>query len=180
MAFMDLRPYIDEIHRQLESAAETGGEDARVLAEKLVAPLDAAVRLSLLDAVTAAAQEITCELAPGSVEVRLRGRNVEFVVTTPTEPEGGPASESEPPVDWSAPGVAVGLTVGDERGVSRINVRMPEHLKVRVDHAAAEEGLSVNTWLVRAAAAAVERADPARRIDKRGQGGSNRFTGWSR
>jgi hypothetical protein len=177
---MDLGPYIDEIHRQLESASEAGGEDARALAERLVAPLDAAVRLSLLDAVTAAAQEITYELAPGSVEVRLRARNVEFVVTTPAEPEGGPASETEPPVDWSATGVAVGTTVGDERGVSRVNVRMPEHLKVRVDHAAAEEGLSVNTWLVRAAAAAVERGDPSRRVDRRPQRGSNRFTGWSR
>jgi hypothetical protein len=180
MASMDLGPYIDEIHRQLESAAEAGGEDARGLADRLVAPLDAAVRLSLLDAVTAAAQEITYELAPGSVEVRLRGRNVEFVVTTPTEPEGGPASEAESPVDWSSTGVAVGAAVGDERGVSRINVRMPEPLKVRVDQAAAEEGLSVNTWLVRAAAAAVERGGPSRRVDRHPQRGSNRFTGWSR
>ena len=85
---MDLRPYIDEIHDQLEVAADAGGEDARALAERLVAPLDAAVRLSLLDALAAAAQEITCELAPGSVEVRLRGRDPEFVVTAPTEPAG--------------------------------------------------------------------------------------------
>ena len=52
---MDLRPYIDEIHHQLEVAAETGGEAARALAERLIAPLDAAVRLSLLDALAAAA-----------------------------------------------------------------------------------------------------------------------------
>ena len=72
-----------------KSAAEGGGEAARALAERLVAPLDAAVRLALLDALAAAAQEITCELAPGSVEVRLRGRDPEFVVTTPTERAGG-------------------------------------------------------------------------------------------
>ena len=88
MAHMDLRPYIDEIHHQLEVAAETGGEAARALAERLIAPLNAAVRLSLLDALAAAAEEITCELAPGSVEVRLRGRDPEFVVTAPTEPVG--------------------------------------------------------------------------------------------
>ncbi len=65
---MDLQPYVDEIHRQLEAAAETGGEEARALAQRLAAPLDAAIRLSLLDALSAAAQEITCDLAPGSVE----------------------------------------------------------------------------------------------------------------
>lgn len=70
---MDLRPYLDEIHRQLEAAAATGGEDARALAERLVGPLEAAIRLALLEALVAAAQEITCELAPASVEVRLRG-----------------------------------------------------------------------------------------------------------
>src|SRR4030088_1598054 len=80
---MDLRPYVDNIHRQLVVAAEAGGDDARALAERLVAPLDAAIRLTLQDALAAAAEEITCELAPGSVELRLRGRDPEFVVTPP-------------------------------------------------------------------------------------------------
>jgi hypothetical protein len=180
---MDLRPYIDEIHRQLEAAAETGGEDARALAERLVAPLDAAIRLSLLDALAAAAQEITCELAPASVEVRLRGRDPEFVVTTPTEPAGDdPVAGADATADdWSAAGVAaVGAFAGNEGGMARINLRMPEHLKARVDHAAGGEGLSVNAWLVRAAAAAVERADPSRRLERRGPQGSQRFTGWAR
>jgi len=82
---MNLGPYIDEIHRQLEAVAETGGEDSRALAERLAAPLDAAIRLSLLDALSAAAQEITCDLAPGSVELRLRGRDPEFAVTAPCQ-----------------------------------------------------------------------------------------------
>src|ERR1700736_6513446 len=80
---MDLRQYIDNIHSQLAVAAEAGGEEARALAERLVAPLDAAIRLTLQDVLSAAAEEITCELAPGSVELRLRGRDPEFVVTPP-------------------------------------------------------------------------------------------------
>ena len=88
MARMDLRPYLDEIRRQLEAAAEAGGEDARALAERLAGPLDAAIRLSFLEALAAAAQEITYDLAPASVEVRLRGRDPEFVVTTPARPAG--------------------------------------------------------------------------------------------
>src|SRR2546430_4094885 len=80
---MDLRPYVDNIHSQLAVAAEAGGDEARALAERLVAPLDAAIRLTLQDVLAAAAEEITCELAPGSVELRLRGRDPEFVVTPP-------------------------------------------------------------------------------------------------
>ena len=80
---MDLNPYVDELRHQLMIAAEAGGEDARLLAERLVAPLQSATRLVLLDALSAAAGEITSDLAPGSVEVRLRGRDPEFVVTSP-------------------------------------------------------------------------------------------------
>ncbi len=80
---MDLRPYIESIHQQLADTAEAGGDEARALAERLAAPLDAAIRLALQDALGAAAAEITVELAPGSVELRIHGRNPEFVVTPP-------------------------------------------------------------------------------------------------
>ena len=71
---MNLEPYVEDIHAQLDAAAEAGGDEARELAERLSAPLDAAIRLALQDALAAAAEEITVELAPGSVELRLRGR----------------------------------------------------------------------------------------------------------
>ncbi len=179
---MDLEPYIDEIHHQLEAVAEGGGEDARVLSERLVAPLEAAIRLSLLDALAAAAQEITCDLAPASVELRLRGRVPEFVVTTPTEPAGDEtlAGTGATAGDWSTGAAALGAFASDEGGMARINLRMPEHLKSRVDQVAAGEGLSVNAWLVRAVAAAVERTDPTNRLERRGPQGSQRFTGWAR
>jgi hypothetical protein len=172
---MDLRPYIDEIHRQLEAAADAGGEEARALAQRLGAPLDAAIRLALLDALAAAAQEITCDLAPGSVELRLRGRDPEFVVSIPTEPAAG--------VPLAAAAVATGTgdpAADDDGGMARINLRMPESLKARVDHAAAAEGLSVNAWLVRAAAAGLDRPDAPRRPEGSGLPGAQRFTGWAR
>jgi hypothetical protein len=180
---MDLQPYIEEIHRQLEASAEAGGEEARILAERLAAPLDAAIRLSLLEALSAATQEITCDLAPGSVELRLRGRDPEFVVTAPSEPTGresaaGPVEAGD---GWPAGGAAaLGAPPGDEGAMARVNLRMPDHLKARVDHAAAVEGLSVNAWLVRAAAAALERADTSRRLERRGPQGPQRVTGWAR
>ena len=173
-AAMDLGQYIDSIQSQLAAAAEAGGDEARALAERLVAPLDAAIRLALQDVLAAAAEEITCELAPGSVEVRLRGRDPEFVVTPPPvemSPNDLPPADNyrEPaPVD------------GDEGGVSRINLRMPDQLKARIEQAAASEGLSVNSWLVRAASSALERINPGPRRQPRSPQGAQRYTGWAR
>jgi hypothetical protein len=174
-AIMELQPYVESIHRQLEIAAEAGGDEARALAERLAAPLDAAIRLALQDALVAAAEEITIELAPGSVELRLRGREPRFVVTLPTGPlDDGAGGGDEPRASDLPPAVS-----GEEGAQARINVRMPERLKAQVDTAAAGDGLSVNAWLVRAAAAAVERSEAARR-QPRGPRGGQRYTGWAR
>jgi hypothetical protein len=119
-----------------------------------------------------AAEEITCELAPGSVELRLRGREPEFVVNLP---------QSEPPSEDEEVRVsALTAPEGDEGATARINLRLPEHLKARVDEAAASEGLSINTWLVRAMSAALERSASTRSKDRRPATGSQRYTGWSR
>ncbi|HEX3211848.1 MAG TPA: toxin-antitoxin system HicB family antitoxin, partial [Actinomycetota bacterium] len=67
-----------------------------------------------------------------------------------------------------------------EGAMSRINLRMPDHLKARIEQAAASEGLSVNAWLVRAAAAALERTGPSRRPERRASLGAQRYTGWAR
>jgi hypothetical protein len=169
---MDLRQYTETIQRQLAVAAEAGGDEARALAERLVAPLDAAIRLALQDALAAAAEEITTELAPGSVELRLRGRDPEFVVTPPPAdaPDDDLAEVAEPA---AAP-------EGDDGAMSRINLRLPDHLKTRIEHAAGSEGLSVNAWLVRAAAAALGRPGPARPREPRAPRGAQRYTGWAR
>lgn len=174
---MDLGPYVDNIHQQLAVAAEAGGDEARALAERLFMPLEAAIRLTLQELLTAAAEEITCELVPGSVEVRLRGREPELVVNrqpvdrSPDDATGD-AREATGPA-WKG-------TAGDEGGMSRINLRMPEQLKSQVERAAGRENLSVNTWLVRAATAALERADPDRPGQRRVPQGAQRYTGWSR
>jgi hypothetical protein len=171
---MDLALYVEDLQRHLAVAADAGGEESRVMAARLAAPLDSAIRLTLQDALTVAAEEITCELAPGAVEVRLRGRELEFVVTPPPAESPAPAEgdsdagEPLPPVD------------ADDRSMSRINLRLPDHLKARVEQAAGREGLSVNAWLVRAAAAALDRADPDRRRSPRPSRGTQRYTGWAR
>ena len=169
---MDLTPYVDNLREKLAVAAEAGGDEARALAERLTAPLDSATRLMLLDALSAAADDITLELAPGSVELRLRSGEPDFVVT-PT-PADDPAESAGDPPPRPAPPDA------DEGAVARINLRLPEQLKADVEQAAARERLSVNAWLVRAAAAAVANDDRDRRPPAGGGRIGQAYTGWVR
>ncbi len=171
---MDLSEYIDAIQRQFSAAADAGGEEARAVADRLFAPLESAIRLALQDALAAAAEEITCEMAPGSVEVRLRGRQPEFVVTPPRA-EG---IDDEQRADGIASGDSFPAE-GPDGGVARINLRLPEQLKSRVEVAAGRDGSSVNSWLVRAVTTTLERTAPASRNRHRGSHGSQRFTGWA-
>jgi hypothetical protein len=177
---MDLQSYIENIQHQLEAAADAAGEDARELAARLVVPLDAAIRVALQDALTVAAEEITCELAPGSVELRLRGRELEFVVTPPPiEPaESYQIADNAATTTAGWPGAPTPAE-SDEGGMSRINLRLPEHLKARIERDADGERISVNAWLVRAAAAALERTD-GRRHERRAPHGAQRYRGWTR
>jgi hypothetical protein len=169
---MDLTPYVDTLYRELAMAADVGGEDARALAERLSASLDSAARLVLLEALSAAAAEITRDLAPGSVDLRLRGREPSFVVTSPLadQPFGEPG---RPAPDVSAPVPPEG-----EEATARISFRLTEHLKTRVEEAAGQAGLSVNAWLVRAATAALESAEPGGRPGRRAPWGGQRYSGW--
>lgn len=171
---MDLTPYVDALRRDLALAAEAGGDEARALAERLTAPLESAVRLALLDALSAAADEITRELAPGSVDLLLRGREPGFVVTPPPSDQHFELDfESTVDVPPSAP-------EAEDGGTSRINFRLPERLKERVEKAASQAGLSVNAWLVRAAAAALESGGRERGRTQRTTWGGQRYTGWVR
>jgi len=169
---MDLTPYVSKLSAELAVAAEAGGEDARALAERLIAPLDSAVRLTLLEALSAAADEITRDLAPGSVELRLRGSEPSFIVTTP------PADDSFVESGLPAP-VAPPVTDTDDGTMARINVRLPEPLKARIEQAAAKEKISANVWLVRAAAGVLDSTSAHRPVDRARIGGQQ-FTGWVR
>ncbi|GAA1954931.1 hypothetical protein [Kitasatospora viridis] len=177
---MDLTPYVENLRNELAVAAAAGGEDARELAERLTAPLESATRLMLLGALSAAMGEVTQELAPGSVDVRLRGVDPEFVVTpAPT----GEVYVPMPDGASVAPPVPAAVPAEGEEGTARINFRLPAHLKSRVEDAASREGLSVNAWLVRAVATALEPADrgPADRVPGGGRRrGGQTFTGWVR
>lgn len=171
---MDLTTYVSNLGREFASLAEAGGEDARALVERLTGPLESAIRMTLLDALSAATDEITQDLAPGSVELRLRGRDPNFVVTTPLVEPGEGTVDDEPAVSDQL--------IAEDGPSSRINVRLPEQLKAAVEEAAAKEGRSVNAWLVRAASTALQRSDRDQRPEQRdtGKRSKQRLTGWVR
>ena len=167
---MDLTQYVEKLRHELAVAADAGGEDARALAERLTTPLESAIRLMLLEALSAAADEITRELAPGSVEVRLRSGEPDFVVTpAPSETVEPSPDDAEPPPPEA-----------DEAATARINLRLPEQLKAGVERAAGRQRLSVNSWLVRVAAAALARDNPDHRPPQRGGRIGEAYSGWVR
>jgi hypothetical protein len=124
---MDLTPYLDALRRDLTAAAAPGGPDVIRAAELVTGSLDAAARLCLMEALSDAAAEITTKLGGTStVDVRLRGREADLVVT---ELAAGP-----PPPAAPAPNAEAG-------DVARITLRLPEQLKEGVERAAAGEGI---------------------------------------
>lgn len=179
---MNLTTYVETLREELAVAAEAGGDEARALAERLTAPLESATRLVLLEVLSAAADEITVDLAPGSVDVRLRGRDPTFVVTLPPPdqsfedvPEGNLPNRDTPQV--VAPHAPADT---DEGGTWRTTLRLPEYFKPLIEEAASREGISVNAWHVRAAAAALEPTSRGRRSERRGPAGGERYSGWVR
>src|SRR5690348_12932066 len=143
---MDLTPYLDALRGELMAAAVPGGPELGRAAEMLSGPLEVSARLALLEVLADATAEITAQLSAASVEVRLRGRDAELIVTEVAEP---------------ATPVAEALPVHLDGDLARLTLRMPEPLKERVEAIAAADGVSVNAWLVRAIAEVAGRA-PAR------------------
>lgn len=164
---MDLTPLVDLLRRDLSAAAAVGSPEVQHAAELLAGSLEAAARLCLLEALVAAAAEVTAALPGGSVEVRLRGRDPELVVQAPAEP--APVTPT---------------TVDTDEGTARVSLRLPETLKSRVEALATVDGVSLNTWLVRAVAA-VARDSSHGTTSSTGRRDSGRrtgthLTGWAR
>jgi hypothetical protein len=143
--------------------------------ERLTASMESAIRLTLLEAISAAADEITRDLAPGSVQVTLRGRDPQLVVTPPPadQPAAGIPVSATAPLDDAVTGLEDGPAV-------RVNLRLPDQLKAAFEEAAGREGRSLNAWLVRAGSAALRSADRDLGTDRGGSTGSQHFTGWVR
>jgi hypothetical protein len=138
---MDVDQFITDIQRQLEASAALGDERTQQIAAALGSTITAAARLAILEAITATAAEVSAALldaGPGpTVTVRLDGNQVHLELTG-----APPAAADEPRLD-------------DGEATARISLRLSEALKAEIEKAAAREGVSVNSWLARAANAAL-------------------------
>lgn len=163
---MELSPYLETLGRDLAAAAATGGPEVVRAADLLAGSLDASARLCLLEALSDAAAEITTKLDSASVEVRLRGREADLVVT--------PVAPAEEPVSRPAPPPAA----GDGADLARITLRLPEWLKQAVEQAATTSGISVNAWLVDAIGAAVKAGASVKAFPTKPAKSGRRITGF--
>ncbi len=163
---MELSPYIESLQKSLETTAAPAGKEVAEAAKLLANALEPAARLSLLDAMSNAADEITVALNDVTVEARLRGGDVEFAVNVierpPTTPVPSDSSKSETSDD-----------------VARITLRLPESIKNSVERAARSEKISVNGWLVGAIAAALADGFDPRNAPRRGRRNRS-FRGFAR
>jgi hypothetical protein len=141
---MDTTTLISNFRADLARAAEVGGEDVRVAAQRLLVALDPALRLTLIEALSQAATEIGHALPGVTIDVRLKGREPEFVVEA--------METGMPPPD------AIGGV--DDENVIRITLRLPEGLKAQAETIASRRGQSLNTWIVGAVRAAADAGTP--------------------
>ena len=183
---MDITPYVESLRHDLAAAAEAGGPEAKQAAERLALALDPAVRLALMDALSQAAAEITAELPTGSIDVRLRGREPEFVVDVPTMPMAAPTAPVPP-----TPPSPEDAEDAEDGAQARITLRIPESVKYKAEELAAKGGHSLNSWIVNVVRAATRERAVNVDIDlssipfldgpgfPSGRGrGSKRMTGW--
>jgi hypothetical protein len=164
---MELSDYVRTLRSELASITRFAGDDITRAAEMLAEALESSVRLTLLDVLSAAAEEITTRLDEDTViHVRLSAGEPEFVVTTVA---------TQLPDETAVHG----LPDGCDDGTARVTLRLSESLKAKVEAAAAATGISVNGWLAHAAARALE--TPGASAGQRSRlGVGQRITGYAR
>ena len=141
---MKLSPHVDALRADLEAAAALGDERAAEVGERLADAATRSASLRFLDAVGEALLEANAQLPAGHLELRLAGSDPSVVFVE--EERAAPPATEEP-------------------SAARLTLRLPESLKAQVEAAAAREGVSVNTWLVRALGRAVNQPQrPGRRL----------------
>jgi hypothetical protein len=128
---MEMAQFLESLQADLDSIASVGDDTVSQAAGRLSQAIRSSAGLRLLDALSQAAVEISAQLPNGHVEVRLSGQDPNLVFVQEEREEHAPAA-------------------ADEAAAARITLRLPEPLKASVEAAATREGVSVNTWIVRA------------------------------
>jgi hypothetical protein len=181
---MDITPYVERLRHDLAQAAAAGDDQVRDAADRLTLALDPSLRLALMEALSQAAAEITTEMRAGSVDVRLNGRDLDFVVEHEAPAPPAASAAANPP----------GAEEEDDDGATaRITLRLPEGVKAKAEELATKTGSSLNTWIVNVLRQATREGAINIDIDLssipfldgpdpfgpgRGRRGTRRMTGW--
>lgn len=170
---MDLTPYVQQLREDLATAASAGDEQTRRTAGVLGAALEPAARLALMSALAELAAEVTAALDDRVVDVRLDGRDVRVAVSPPSPAVPAPPPDAPPP-----PGPPPGPPF--EGDVSRMTLRLLDQIKGQAERAAAQQGVSLNTFVQQAVQGALrgERWDPDGPSRGSRRGGGDRLHGW--
>lgn len=173
---MDLRPATRSVQEQLAASAALGDDATQRAAQLLTVSLEPALRLALQDVVAQVAAEVSAGIAPGRVELGLRGGEVDVHVVPPSAPAQPEASFApRPPAPPIPPAPSEGEEPADA-SAARVTFRPPHALKARLEQAAAEESLSLNAYLVRVLRTHLDSA--GRSGSPSSPFGSGRTSGW--
>lgn len=178
---MDLSKYVSQLREDLASAAAAGDEQTQRTAALLGAAIEPAARLALMDALSDLAAEVTAALGDRVVEVRLDGRDVRVAVSPPAddEPEPEPQEASGDWSSWAGKGFGGFRGFGADGGdISRVTLRLMEQMKSQAERAAADQGMSLNSWLAQAVQGALAGHGEHGRPGKRDRRSERRVKGW--
>ncbi|MBA2331285.1 MAG: hypothetical protein H0V94_00650 [Actinobacteria bacterium] len=149
---MQIAHHLHAIQEDLAAAAALAADEPTAeAARRLSQALGSSLHLRLLDLVSEAAADLSAAV-PGRIEVRLAGRDPELVYVDEEADSASPAPGS------------------DDALTARITLRLPDSLKVQIDVASSREGVSTNSWIIRAL---------ARGLDSRPTRSGRRLTGFA-
>jgi HicB-like protein involved in pilus formation len=173
---MDLSKYVNQLREDLASTAAAGDEQTQRTGALLGAAIEPAARLALMNALSDLAAEVTEALGDRVVEVRLDGRDVRVAVSP------DPATDAPEPEAAGAPNTGFGPRGfagfgGDAGDISRVTLRLVEQIKNQAEQAAANQGMSLNSWVAQAVQGALAGHEHGKFGRRDGRDGK-RVKGW--
>lgn len=125
---MKMSKFTELLSADLMALGQLGGPELESAVSRLIPTLAPVLRTRLLEALTEVASELKDQLPGARIEARLHGDEVELAYLQDE------SVSRETPSELNA----------------RITLRLPEDLKSRIEKAATQEGISLNSWLLKA------------------------------
>lgn len=125
---MKMSSFIDRFTSDLQALGKLGGPDLDRAISRLIPVLEPVLRSRFLESFATLANEAKEQLPGGRLEARINGDEISFVYLHDE------SATRETPAELNA----------------RITLRLPEDLKSRIEEAATKEGISLNSWLLKA------------------------------